>query len=673
MSLTLPASGLADATPPGATRIGPPATLGGVVFARDGTIYGTVAGSIEAATLGPVALWRSGDHGRTWSSIYRLPAGWRLTVLQASPGDPGTVYASQASPRGDAEGSVQRIDAGTGRATPLPFARLLGLDAAGTAYGLVTPSAARRFIVGCGRRADACKPLDNALPNLITGRDDAPWPGVTRPAGSLRLVADPSDSGRFVSIGLDSTQLSDDGGGSWRPLRDAKFGVSLLDPDWAAGSGSYLYSPARGAIWASADGGGTWTRTERAPDETVWRFEVSRDDPRVAYAQASAGETSTEIRTLDGGASWHALPGSPTRPVTWIAPGDPLHVFSWTGNGDILESADGGLTWVATTQDRWCVVRTMADATSATGVRLRCSGFWSAADPLRALPQPLPYAPGLVGAPELPGALAVAQVPDALGVESLLGELRSDWTWTSLLGATGAFGPSPAGALAVTAWPSAAGTAYYARDTKAGVAWVRRGTGRWWRLQIAGRDVSVVSALDATHVFVMARGWFPEQSILDLSHPAVTPPSLQTGAAGLACVTSWSAADADTAGFGWLRDGQAIAGASGPAYAPSGRDAGHSLACQATARTDFGSSTLISDAYAVPAAKAVLAGTARAGGKLRCGAGGRITWLRDGIGVKGAHARTYTVRTRDRSHALACQARLADGGIARSRAVLIAP
>ena len=495
---------------PGRRGSGPPATLGGVVFARDGTIYGTVAGSIEAATLGPVALWRSGDHGRTWSSIYRLPAGWRLTVLQASPADPGTVYASQASPRGDAEGSVQRIDAGTGRATPLPFARLLGLDAAGTAYGLVTPSAARRFIVGCGRRADACKPLDNALPNLITGRDEAPWPGVTRPAGSLRLVADPSDSGRFVSIGLESTQLSDDGGGSWRPLRDAKFGVSLLDPDWAAGSGSYLYSPALGAIWASADGGGTWTRTERAPDETGSGDSRSRATTRASPTRRRRRATPPprSARSMEA-PSWHALPGSPTRPVTWIAPGDPLHVFSWTGNGDILESADGGLTWVATTQDRWCVVRTMADATSATGVRLRCSGFWSAADPLRALPQPLPYAPGLVGAPELPGALAVAQVPDALGVESLLGELRGDWTWTSLLGATGAFGPSPAGALAVTAWPSAAGTAYYARDTKAGVAWVRRGTGRWWRLQIAGRDVSVVSALDATHVFVMARGVVP--------------------------------------------------------------------------------------------------------------------------------------------------------------------
>jgi hypothetical protein len=56
---------------------------------------------------------------------------------------------------------------------------------------------------------------------------------------------------------------------------------------------------------------------------------------------------------------------------------------------------------------------------------------------------------------------------------------------------------------------------------------------------------------------------------------------------------------------------------------------------------------------------------------LRCGARSHVTWLRDGRGVKGRHAQAYRVARSDSGHSLACQARRADGGVGRSRAVLI--
>jgi photosystem II stability/assembly factor-like uncharacterized protein len=729
--LAAPAAGRAD-TPPGYTPIGPPATLSSIVFASNGTIYGTAFQTVvDNPTTIPAIIWRSTDHGHTWRAVYRLPTGWRVQVIQASPADPNTIYAAIGAPgRGDTGASAVRVDATTGRAVPLPLGAMLGVDAAGTAYGLVKTRTGQA-IVRCKRRADACdqitapaylnfavvdpnaagvlvtsgglngRPgnleissdagatwqqgapytccglgfggpgphtlyvrLDDGVSNQLLVSHDAGFtydaspavpPGLvvagSHPAVSFysatpnpiqymrddgvvtqvgtapiagSLVVDPTDPNRLFVVRGDETQLSEDGGRSWRDIADERFGFVELNGGDSTGAGNDLYEVSGPSIWYSHDRGATWARSERPIGDSAGALIVSRDDPRVAYARAATptntrppSSTPTQLRTTDGGVTWQAVTTLDNRPVNWISPGEPLHVFAFDGRAEIDESVDGGVTWTVTTQDRWCLMVVVDDPASPTGTRLRCNGFWQAADPLRPLSVPVPWAPGLTWSPDLPGVFAVALPAGYVAKQSLLGPFPgADWAWSSLLEPTGAFGPPAAAADAVTAWPAAAGTTYYARDTAHGTVWVRRGTGRWWRLQVAGRDVSLLAPLDATHALVGALGAYSAHGILDLEHPSVSAPELRGSPAKLTCVAHWSAADADVAAYGWLRDGAAIPGAGDPTYTPAAGDAGHSFACRVTARTDFGSSTVTSDAYAIDGAHAAVApapGPARGG------------------------------------------------------------
>jgi hypothetical protein len=781
------APGAATAEVPGYTAIGRPATLNSLVYASDGTIYGTVDGTNPASTTAPVVLWRSRDHGSTWSAVYRLPYGYVLRPVGASPADPSTVYAVQSRLYADSA-DIVRIDARSGRSVPLPLGYLEGIDSAGTAYGRFQDVRTRAWsVVRCRRLADACDQValpaglagvivdPNAAGVLVSPANPATattttlfvstdggttWnaggqiaccalqfagPGAQTlysrtadalvvshdagrtwsaprpmPAGSLavgdaptasfwrvasgpylvsadegatthaltapidgQLLVDPSDARRMLIAQGDDTRLSADGGATWRSVTDPRFGVAALDAaaGRTAGSGTYIYSAASGAIWSSGDSGRSWTSVERPAGEHVGPIIVSRDDPRTAYAATSATDaagvtTYGGLRTRDGGATWQATAVSEAGAVDWIAPGDPLHVFAVSSQ--VGESHDGGATWVASPQADWCIFEVWQDTSSPTGSRLRCAGFYQGTDPLRPLPSPVPFAPGLVASPDLPGSVVIA-LPGGqavVGHQTLLGEIRADWAWDSLLVPTAGFGPSTPGADAVTAWPSPAGTTFYAFDAP-GTTWARRGAGRWWRVRVGGRDVSVLSALSATRALVA----FPpnsigERGILDLAQPSLAAPAVTRAGGTYTCTVPWTAADAETTGYAWLRDGVPVAGAGGATLPAVPGDEARAIACRVTARTDFGASTVTSESFGLPqSARAwpslTLSGIARPGRTLRCGAAVRITWFRDGKALKGRHARTLLVRRGDRGHTLTCQTRRPDGTLSRSRAARI--
>jgi hypothetical protein len=774
----LPAASRADA--PGYTPVGPPATLSHILFAADGTMYGTAGSSYTTSRI-PAVLWRSSDHGRTWQAAYRLPYGWHIEPMAVPTAEPTTVFASVTGPRQGSPGDVRRIDLRTGQVVSLSLGNYLGVDAAGTAYGF-HQSSSPAYIIRCRRRADACDkvpfpaftnpPSQNqvivdpyaagvlvafdrssasstgtfvelstdggatwtqgaessccaaamfagpgprtlytfvsssagvqlafshdaglswfgtqAVPPgpLIVGSHPAVMAGGSVPVGpasltsvdegvlttrsltapfSGSLLADPTDPNRIFLVGPDETRLSDDGGLTWRDIANPLFGMTSLDSSKGlAGTGSYLYAGAYNSIWFSHDGGATWGRTELPSGVTPGGIIVSRDDPRVAYAGT--------LRTVDGGITWQAIAPSGAGAVTWIAPGQPLHVFAL--GSSVAESVDGGATWIPSPQANWCIFQVNPDPTSPTGDRLRCNGWWIASDPLRPLPSPVPFAPGLTASPDLPGAVVLARSNRSATTDhqALLGDIRPDWSWSSLLAQTGGFGPTPAGADADNAWPATAGTTFTSWDTTTDTTWVRRGAGRWWRLRVSGSDVAVYALLDSTHAFVGTPGQYGDRGIVDLAHPSVGAPVLRGGASGLTCVVPWTLADAETTGYGWQRDGVTVAGATGVSYTPAARDAGHAIACTATARTDFGSATVTSEPQALPQLVAALTGTARVGALLRCAATAHIDWLRNGMAMKGRHARTYRVRTADSGHTLACQTHRSDGGLARSRAVSV--
>lgn len=774
----------------GYTPVGPPATLHSIVFANDGTLFGTVdrasdAGPLTAETAwdGPqAALWRSTDHGHTWSAVYRAPAGVRMAVLDVSPSEPASVYVTIDAPTETNRFLTQRIDVATGAALTLPAGRLEGIDAAGTAY-LITPvhrDYAFYSLIRCSAAASACETVPTlrnlgsalvdrnsvgllvsaapkARPNSLQpgpieiSRDGGltwtpgatlpiptpalgfagPAPGTlysltadetslvsvshdagvtwsppqpvaltagvvlgTRPSVAFRtgtselissdgvsfrsvtlaspadrLAIDPADPNHMVSFGGYETDQTWDGGGTWSDVADAQFGTLVLDPDTVAGSGSYLYALGPYSIWVSRDRGSTWTRSRWPFADGRGRVLVSRDDPRTAYVSMAASFIDSTLRTRDGGRTWQPVAFDHVRsPIRAIQPGDPVRLL---GAGGGYESRDGGTTWVPVAAGETCTFGAIPDPSSPTGQRLRCDG-WAAYDPRRPLQSShLPNAVGLFGSPDRPGAFAVAY-------GSLLGDITSDWSWSPLLAPTNGIGPSLPGAAAVAAWPARGGTTFYARDSSQ-TMWVRRGTGRWWRLQQSGHRLWLFAALDATHALVRDLESGGPLGIVDLTTPAVAPPHVQDGPGGLGCAVPWSAADATTTGIAWLRDGVVLQGMAGSLRARSKYDRGHDITCRVTARMAWGSVALASDNVIHVGGKRLIPprprvrGAARVGGTLRCSARAHVSWLRGTVPARAPHRQTYVVRVADAGRAIACQTRLADGTVTRSRPVKIRP
>ena len=778
----LPATVRADT--PGYTPIGPPATLNDIVFAGDGTLYGTVDASGYDAPIaaqgvhGPNAtLWRSTDRGHTWSAVYRGPAGMRMAVLDTSPIDPASVYVSIQAPDQLNRYVVQRVDATTGQAVVLPAGRLEGIDAAGTAY-VITPidsGYAQYTLYRCAATANACetvptlrnlgyaivdrksvgllvsgapKTRPNSLdagPLLISNDGGSTWtpgamlpspdpwlgfagpaprtlfalydaspesvsvshdagltwgpahpvdplgglilgtaPGVVfRPGESdvlissdegatyrtvqlpypaASLAVDPGDENHLLIYGLDETDQTWDGGRTWSDLANRQFGIVPLSYGLTAGAGTDIYSlDSRYSIWISHDSGATWSRSQRPPQEGRKQILVSRDDPGTAYVFEQTGTTGGELRTRDGGRTWEQLAVPPYTGIRAIQPGDPKRVFSTRTPWD---SSDGGTTWAPAPAGESCTFSVVADPASPTGQRLRCDG-WSAHGALD--PDHLPDADGLYGSPDRPGSYAVASF-------ALLGDVQSDWSWSPLLAPTNGFGPALPDATALAAWPAKGGTTFYAR-TATGTLWARRGTGRWWRLQHAGSDVLLYTLLDATRAIVRDTSGDGTAAVIDLAHPAVEPPVIQSQGRNLTCAVPWTPLDEVTSAYAWLRDGALLRGVTGSQRMLSRFDRGHDLTCRATARNAWGSTTVTAAAAHVPGARIIpprphLRGIGRLGGRLHCSGGGSIDWLRDGRPIA-TRSRGYVVRAKDGGHAIACEAQLADGTVTRSRAVRI--
>ena len=534
-----------------------------------GLVVSPAALTVSAETT----LLISRDGGASWSP------GGTFTCCNLQFGGPRreTLYSRTAT------ALAVSHDAGLtwGAPRPIPAAALAVGDHPTAVFGLITPTS----------------------PLLVSGDDGASARAIATPVGG-QVVVDPSNPARMVIIVGDDTRITDDGGATWRELADRKFGVTALDYRDTAGSGRFIYSVGRESIVASSDLGATWTRVPRPAGESESRFVVSRDDPRTTYltTQISDGAGSSTygaLRTRDGGTTWEPFSLSGGGAVSWIAPGDPLHVFA-LGFAVVGESRDGGTTWTAPApQQNWCILEVVPGAVDPSREQLRCRGFYDPLDPLRPLPTPVPFVPGLVTSPDAPGVYAVVQSRNGAVIGSqppLLGEFRSDWSWTSLLAPTGAFGPVTETSDAVAAWPSPAGTVFYAYDAKTRSTWVRRSAGRWWRLRVAGTDVTVFSALDATHALVAFPGQFSERGVVDLAQPPLAQPTVTRSPGGFACGVPWTAADAETTGYAWLRDGAPIPGANGVTYAAS--DAGEELACRVTGRTDFGASAVTSEAFA---------------------------------------------------------------------------
>ena len=165
---------------------------------------------------------------------------------------------------------------------------------------------------------------------------------------SAPLVIDPTNS-QTLYHGRQRLYATYNGGDSWTPISPrmsasiTAIGVSPADPN-------VIYiGNARGEIWRTSDGGQTWQDVGKngVPSRFVTDFACSEQNPDIAYVTLSGFGVGHVWRTTDGGQSWHDISiGLPDIPVNAIAidPQNEQHLFVGTDIG-VFASLDGGATW----------------------------------------------------------------------------------------------------------------------------------------------------------------------------------------------------------------------------------------------------------------------------------------------------------------------------------------
>lgn len=171
-----------------------------------------------------------------------------------------------------------------------------------------------------------------------TWKDAFPAYAVAGQADGTAWAAVPTDAGHWQS------RVSEDGGRTWLecgPRVDASKGWPRVAELSAGGSGWLVTGGAEGAasVWSTPDGGCNWLSVGPAPTG-AWRG-VSGLDGKHLWLIGGRGEL---LATADGGLTWTTL----SAPVASAAR------FTSTSEGWLIapegrlhHSADGGLTWTA--------------------------------------------------------------------------------------------------------------------------------------------------------------------------------------------------------------------------------------------------------------------------------------------------------------------------------------
>lgn len=349
-------------------------------------IFDPSASGVVYAASSNQGLFKSGDHGSTWTrKSDRLPGG-KLSRLGVSPA--GVLYAQSTG------GILRSADGGETwkRAGNIPdaFIRSFGFSAA---HDYVYAGTDRGIYRNNGRNT-VWTPLRHGqredVASVATGPDDdgTVYAGIGQFGGGFRGVLKSVDDGEawrssnrglggetvsFVAIAPSDPRViyaslqegvvrSSDGGATWRGSDPAsgtggqivRLAVDSRDPDVVTAAASF------GRFLRSTDGGSSWTGKIIEDGRCVFPASLA-SDPRnpsrfvVTGSEETAcqrgGETSClTLETTDAGASWTCLEGArdkvfsslvldPRRPETLYAAGIDL-----TQRG-VFKSTDRGVTW----------------------------------------------------------------------------------------------------------------------------------------------------------------------------------------------------------------------------------------------------------------------------------------------------------------------------------------
>lgn len=296
---------------------------------------GNIGGRLRAILLHPTdenriwvgtaggGIWRTTDAGTTWEAAADFLASLNVVSLALDPTNPLTMYA------------------GTGE--------LIGSNGSFSTPGVLSvPSGAGIF-----------KSSDGGVSWFQLSSTNRP-----RFSFVSRLAHHPSIAGRLLAATRSGLFLSTNGGASWDttyyipstgdPVMDVKYHPA--NPNLiAVGTGRYS-NPARGDMYLSTDGGGSWVRQTSGDSVKMplrpGRCEIAfaASDPSVIYVSIGQyGNASNNLngqiwRTTDGAATWeyfNPTNADPWSNAIWVSPADPAFVV-WGGFGDLWRNVSSG-------------------------------------------------------------------------------------------------------------------------------------------------------------------------------------------------------------------------------------------------------------------------------------------------------------------------------------------
>lgn len=305
-------------------------TDAGVTFSALALGTGITANNWAVAAVGD-ELWLSGEA----DLIARKPAG-STTWAQAGIAVP----ALRAVATWDANRWIAAGDNGSARRTTDGGTTLIN-ETIGT----------RTLRAGMGLANGVGIMVGESSTIMRTSDYGVTWSSVASPAVSSWGQITRDDEGRIWIAGTSGyVALSTDQGASWTLQTTIPGGVDVM-----------ALSAWDGVIWAGADGGNAWksaiTPPTAAAKPLVWNAVATGTTKDISGVWAIDAQTailvtnelnSQALRTTDGGATFTAqLVGDYAEDVSAVASStDRSHAWISLRFGQVLESRDGGLTWI---------------------------------------------------------------------------------------------------------------------------------------------------------------------------------------------------------------------------------------------------------------------------------------------------------------------------------------
>lgn len=369
-----PTRSIEPSAPPSAAASAAPAETPDPVLFQAIDFVSRTTGWVAMEDAGGRALFRTTDGGDHWERLalargtthqikfVDANTGWLLGSVD----DPAGCLAGNCS-----EAVLRTLDGGRTWEQELVSARSFGqLSVVDASHAwVVQPGPA------CGFDWDSCTSQILATSNATTWRPLAMVNGQTTSLGFV----DAATGWLTVRTLTDASILvTHDGGSSWARQFHASGSSPLLQVSfantrdgWALGSDiSFCAMGGCGGytLYATTDGGATWTSLQR-PEREDWWGPIPRDAPAGGFLGApqftspasgwigihtgAGGGTGGVLVTADGGRTWRRSPGDAgTWSVAALAPVDAKIAFAMvhayegsTGTTFLARTIDGALTW----------------------------------------------------------------------------------------------------------------------------------------------------------------------------------------------------------------------------------------------------------------------------------------------------------------------------------------